>query len=93
MNLRSFKKNKFLTHNHPFKAQIQTTIYFKIYCSNFSLLRSYNYPPMCKNSESVQFLFFLFFRHNLSRRHIFNLTLTSELNTRDCWMCFHLTGL
>ena len=47
MNLWSFKKkkNKFLTHNYPLEAQIQTTIYFQIYCSNFSLLRSYNYPP------------------------------------------------
>lgn len=34
------------------------SIYFKIYCSNLSSLRSYNYPLTCKNSESVHFYFF-----------------------------------
>lgn len=45
---------------------------------------------MCKNSKTVQFLFF---PPQSIPLHIFNLKLTSELNTHNRRMRFHLTGL
>lgn len=73
MNLWSFKKkkNKFLTHNHPLEAQIRTTIYFQIYCSNFSSLRSYNYPPRCaKTLKACNSYFFIFSPQSISPPHL-----------------------